>query len=124
MSYTPLPYVFDLLYDIKTLEQLNDHLSGKQRQATSATDAELYQLAREQGVDCSGVKEVQHEEPPELFGMCEQHLKFPKGSLCPFCRASKLEALLVRLTKPECGVMPDLVDDIRRTLKETGYGHH
>ncbi|QBJ04492.1 hypothetical protein HOV23_gp081 [Pseudomonas phage Lana] len=124
MSYTALPYVFDLLYDIKTLEQLNDHLSGKQRQATSATDAELYALARDNNVDCTGVHRFTAPEPPPYYGMCDRHLKHPEGTLCPFCRASRMEAMLVRLTKPECGVMPDLVGEIKRALKETGYGHH
>lgn len=36
-----LPYVFDLLYDLKTLEQLHDHLAGKARQPVSSTDAEV-----------------------------------------------------------------------------------
>ena len=47
MSYTPLPYQFDLLYDLKSVEQLHDHLTGRRRQATSATDQELYDLCIE-----------------------------------------------------------------------------
>lgn len=50
MSETDLPYVFDLLYDIKTVESLHDHLTGRRRLATSATDAQLIALAREQGI--------------------------------------------------------------------------
>jgi hypothetical protein len=41
-----LPYDFDLLYDFKTIHQLLNHLSGKERCATSATDAELIDLMR------------------------------------------------------------------------------
>lgn len=120
---TQLPYVFDLLYDIKTLEQLNDHLSGNIRCATSATDFELYELAKNNGVSCTGIEKHQSAAPPDYYGICERHLVRPEGSLCPFCRASRMEAMLVRLTRPECGVMPDLLTEIRRTLKETGYGH-
>lgn len=94
---TQLPYVFDLLYDFKTLEQLNDHLSGKRRSATSATDLELYQLANENGVVCDSCKVM---EEPEM----------------------RMVALLKHLTKPECGVMPDLVTKIKELLKETGHG--
>ncbi|QYW06423.1 hypothetical protein uan_011 [Pseudomonas phage UAntarctica] len=95
---TQLPYVFDLLYDFKTLEQLNDHLSGKCRCATSATDLELYQLANEHGVDCVKVD-----------------LKEP---------ADKLAGLLKTLTRPEFGLMPDVVTKINDALKENGYGDH
>lgn len=64
------------------------------------------------------------DELPEMYGMCERHLLKPEGVLCPFCRASRLEAMLVRLTRPECGVMPDRLIEIRRALEETGYGRH
>jgi len=47
---TDLPYIFDLLYDIKTLEELHEHLTGKQRTATSATDLELIELSIENNV--------------------------------------------------------------------------
>lgn len=53
---TTLPYSFDLLYDLKTVEQLHDHLTGRQRYATSATDFELIALAQDTGVPL----------PPEL----------------------------------------------------------
>lgn len=96
---TQLPYVFDLLYDFKTLEQLNDHLSGKRRSATSATDLELYQLANENGVDCDGSKVMESAE-------------------------MRAVALLKYLTKPECGLMPDLVMRVKTLLKETGHGDH
>lgn len=43
-KYTELPYVFDLLYDFKSLEALHDHLSGKSRAATSGTDRDLRRL--------------------------------------------------------------------------------
>jgi len=49
-SYTELPYVFDLLYDVKTVESLHDHLTGRRRLATSGTDAQLIALARENGI--------------------------------------------------------------------------
>lgn len=50
MSETDLPYVFDLLYDVKTVESLHDHLTGRCRLATSATDANLIALARQEGI--------------------------------------------------------------------------
>lgn len=95
---TQLPYVFDLLYDLKTLEQLNDHLSGRQRYSVHATDAELYAFARQQGVDCDGSKVVETAE-------------------------MRMATLLKHLTKPECGVMPDLVMRINKLLEEVGHGH-
>jgi hypothetical protein len=49
-GYTELPYVFDLLYDVKSVESLHDHLTGKRRLATSATDTQLITLAREEGI--------------------------------------------------------------------------
>ena len=45
-----LPYAFDLLYDFKTREQLYDHISGKRRSATSATDNDLFQLMQEYNI--------------------------------------------------------------------------
>lgn len=93
---TQLPYVFDLLYDLKTLEQLNDHLSGKQRSATMATDAELYELARVNMVNCDFSGEKQSTE-------------------------TKMVTLLKHLTRPECGVMQDLVTKIKDLLKECGH---
>lgn len=47
---TNLPYVFDLLYDFKTVEQLHDHLTGVQRCATSATDEMLIGLCVEHDI--------------------------------------------------------------------------
>lgn len=49
-KYTPLPYVFDLMYDLKSVEELYAHLTGKQRFATSATDAALVQMMIENDV--------------------------------------------------------------------------
>lgn len=46
---TPLPFPFDLLYDIKTLGELHDHLTGVRRTATSATDQQLLDLMVEYG---------------------------------------------------------------------------
>ena len=40
-SFTPLPYDFDLLYDLKSVEDLHAHLTGKMRFSVHATDAEL-----------------------------------------------------------------------------------
>jgi hypothetical protein len=91
---TQLPYVFDLLYDFKTLEQLNDHLSGKQRSATSATDAALRAFAIELGVE--GVEGVENGETQE----------------------TQMAAMLRHLTKPECGLMPDLVTKINELLSK------
>lgn len=45
-----LPYVFDLLYDIKTVSSLYDHLLGVSRLATSATDAQLLELMRDENI--------------------------------------------------------------------------
>lgn len=121
-----LPYVFDLLYDIKTLDELNNHLSGRQRTATSATDAGLYELAKNNGVTCEGVAGCTHlpTRLGEQYGMCEDHLLRPEGSMCPFCRAARLESMLVRLARPESGLMPDLVTSIKTLLEATGYGHY
>lgn len=49
-KYTSLPYVFDLLYDIKSLEDLHSHLTGERRLATSATDAQLIDLMVENNI--------------------------------------------------------------------------
>lgn len=46
-----LPYDFDLLYDIKSRAALIDHLSGRQRLATSATDQQLVDLVRAHSID-------------------------------------------------------------------------
>lgn len=45
-----LPYVFDLHYDLKTTEQLHDHLTGKQRYPIGGTDAELIEMCIEQKI--------------------------------------------------------------------------
>jgi hypothetical protein len=47
---TSLPYIFDLLYDFKTVESLHDHLTGKTRYATSATDRELVKLMADNSI--------------------------------------------------------------------------
>lgn len=49
-SYTELPYIFDLLYDVKSVEALHDHLTGRCRLSTDGTDAELIALSREEGI--------------------------------------------------------------------------
>lgn len=49
-THAALPYIFDLLYDIKTVEALHGHLTGTQRMATSATDRELIELAQTHGI--------------------------------------------------------------------------
>lgn len=43
-EYTPLPYVFDLMYDFKTVQSLHAHLTGKERFSTSGTDRDLVQM--------------------------------------------------------------------------------
>ena len=48
-TYTELPYVFDLLHDIKSLELLHGHLTGALRLPTSSTDAEIVQTMLEEG---------------------------------------------------------------------------
>jgi hypothetical protein len=47
---TNLPYDFDMLFDIKTVEELHDHLTGKQLTATSASHAELIEACHQYGV--------------------------------------------------------------------------
>jgi hypothetical protein len=49
-NYTELPYIFDLLYDVKSVESLHDHLTGRCRLSTSGTDAQLIALARENDI--------------------------------------------------------------------------
>lgn len=46
-----LPYSFDLLYDLKTLDQLVDHLSGKCRAPVSSTDLEILETCRDHGIN-------------------------------------------------------------------------
>jgi uncharacterized protein (UPF0297 family) len=46
-----LPHVFDLLYDLKTVEQLHDHLTGRQRYAVSSTDAEIIETCVDHKID-------------------------------------------------------------------------
>jgi hypothetical protein len=62
-TYTELPYVFDLLYDIKSLEQLHDHLSGVRRSATSATDQQLVELMAEHAISLPDSRESEPEAP-------------------------------------------------------------
>lgn len=45
-----MPYIFDLLYDFKSIEDLHAHLKGERRHATSATDNELLKLMEENEV--------------------------------------------------------------------------
>ena len=47
---TNLPYDFDLLYDLKTVEQLHDHLTGKLRYSVSSTDAEIIETCHQYGI--------------------------------------------------------------------------
>ena len=63
---TKLPYSFDLLWDFKTVQQLHDHLTGRQRYATSATDFELITLAQELNVPLPSSINV---EPPLAVAM-------------------------------------------------------
>ena len=49
-SYTPLPYTFDLLYDLKCVEHLHAHLKGEMRFHVYATDAELVQTMIEHNI--------------------------------------------------------------------------
>ena len=49
MSYTKLPYVFDLLHDVKSVEELHSILLGEPH-CTDATDWELCELADEHGI--------------------------------------------------------------------------
>lgn len=41
---------FDLLYDLKTVEQLHDHLTGRLRYSISSTDAEIIESCHTYGV--------------------------------------------------------------------------
>jgi hypothetical protein len=47
---TELPYDFDLLYDLKTVEQLHDHLTGRLRYSVSSTNEEIIETCRQYGV--------------------------------------------------------------------------
>lgn len=49
-TYTELPYIFDLLYDIKSVELLHGHLTGALRLPTSSTDAEIIQSMVEHNI--------------------------------------------------------------------------
>lgn len=49
-EHTPLPYLFDLLYDFKTVESLHAHLMGTTRFSTSATDRDLVNLMSENDI--------------------------------------------------------------------------
>jgi hypothetical protein len=49
-EYTPLPYIFDLMYDFKTVEDLHAHLMGTTRFSTSATDRDLAKLMAENDI--------------------------------------------------------------------------
>lgn len=81
---TPLPYEFDLCYDIKTMEQLLDHLGGRQRTATSATDAQLIALARAYDIalpldvvvpDPAADLEMRHAELLGVLRLIHEHAK-------------------------------------------------
>lgn len=79
MSYTPLPYDFDLLYDIKTVEQLHDHLTGRHRQATSATDQELYAMCVEYGIPLPTGLIIKLDHPYKLAALpTSMHLGLPR----------------------------------------------
>jgi hypothetical protein len=98
---TRLPYSFDLLYDIKTVEELHMHLTGERRSATSGTDAELIELCAEykiplpQGVvatysgvvDLAAVNEKLLDALTTLTGMAENfpselHAQHPDVAAC------------------------------------------
>lgn len=70
-----LPYSFDLLWDFKTVEQLHDHLTGRQRYATSATDFELITLAQELNVP---LPEGISAEPPFAITLKERAARVPE----------------------------------------------
>lgn len=81
-SYTELPYVFDLLYDVKSVESLHDHLTGRRRLATSGTDAQLIALARENDIPLpDGLAEPpetlaqRHEEALTLLKLIHAHAR-------------------------------------------------
>lgn len=76
-----LPYIFDLLYDIKTLSSLHGHLTGRERLATSATDQELVALMLEHGLalpaDYSAPLQelaVRYEQAIALLRQLREHL--------------------------------------------------
>ena len=49
MSYTKLPYKFDLLYDVKSVEELHSILNGEPH-CTDANDWELCELAKKHNI--------------------------------------------------------------------------
>lgn len=84
-----LPYIFDLLYDFKTVEQLHKHLTGQQRNATSATDFELIALAKDTNTP---LPENINVEPPLAIALKDVGARVPATAThyllsCPIRRA-------------------------------------
>lgn len=90
-AHTALPYEFDLLYDIKTVEDLHGHLTGTRRMATSATDQELIELARTHGIAlpdglAAGLAATddlaaRHAELLELVQTIHEHVSVPADGM-------------------------------------------
>lgn len=85
-TYTELPYVFDLLYDIKSVEELHDHLTGRCRTSTSGTDAALIALARQEDiplppevVDPPATLVQRHEDAMKLLQLINAQAKRAKA---------------------------------------------
>lgn len=55
---TNLPYVFDLFYDMKSVKELHDHLTGVRRLAIHTTDRELIEMAITNGVPLPKTVEI------------------------------------------------------------------
>lgn len=85
----PLPFTFDLLYDIKALGELHNHLTGKRRTTTSATDAELLELMREHNIALPVGYEVdstslpaRYEQALALLQMLNEHARPADDARC------------------------------------------
>lgn len=63
-QHTALPYIFDLIFDLKTVEQAHDHLLGKTRYSFAGTDRDLVDKMVEHGIPLP-----EGYEPPAFAGV-------------------------------------------------------
>ena len=103
---TQLPYIFDLLYDFKTVEQLHAHLTGQQRYATSATDFELIALAKDTGTP---LPESINVEPPLAVALKDIDARVPATAThyllsCPIRRAGGVTRVNLSFFRQQGGV--------------------
>lgn len=103
---TSLPYIFDLLYDFKTVEQLHAHLTGRQRYATSATDFELIALAKDTNTP---LPENINVEPPLAIALVGIGARVPATAThyllsCPIRRAGGITRINLSFFRQHDGV--------------------